>query len=124
MKCVTKKILIMSVQKNDRELPTNMSSLSEVLEKLKERGLDTEFRYKDGAMHAFGNTYTPQELSMIRTFRFEGFSDPADNVAVYMVEDKDTNIGYIMDVYGSESNYGEGFNEFLKNIPVQTETPD
>lgn len=114
----------MSVQKNDRELPTNMRSLSEVLGKLKERGLDTEFQYKDGAMHAFDRTYTPQDLKMIRTFRFEGFSDPADNVAVYMVEDNNANIGYIMDVYGSESNYGEGFNEFLKDIPVESESPD
>jgi len=28
-------------------------------------------------------------------------------------------VGYIMDVYGYDSNYGNAFSEFLKNIPVK-----
>lgn len=107
----------MPVRKYDKELPTTMRTLSEVLETLKERGYDTELTYQNGVMYGFNKAYNPEELVLIRTFRFEGLSDPADNVAIYLVEDQQSNVGYIMDVYGSDSNYGEGFNDFLRKIP-------
>lgn len=108
--------------KNDRQLPTTMRTLSEVMEKLKERKMDNELVLAEsGRMEGMGRSYNPQDLTLIRTFRFEGMSDPADNTALYLLEDKDQNIGYIMDIYGSESNYGAAFSEFLKNIPAEEE---
>jgi len=109
----------MTTFKYDRELPTTMRTLSEVMEKLKERGIDRELVFgESGKMESMGKTFQPEDLTLIRTFRFEGMSDPADNTALYLLEDKEHKLGYIMDVYGSESNYGTAFNEFLKAIPV------
>lgn len=108
--------------KNDRQLPTTMRTLSEVMETLKERKMDNELVFTEsGRMKGMSKIYDPQDLTLIRTFRFEGMSDPADNTALYLFEDKDQNIGYIMDIYGSDSNYGVAFSEFLKNVPVADE---
>lgn len=111
----------MAVKKNNKLFPTEMLTLSQVLEKLKDRGFDHEYSFEDGKMKNFGNEYHASDLCLFKTFRFEGMSDPADNVALYLLEDKDENIGYVMDVYGSETNYGPAFNEFLKRIPVNNE---
>ncbi len=106
----------------DKLFPTTMRTISEVMEKLKERGMDHEFTYVEpGEMRGWGKPYRPQDLTLIKTFRFEGMSDPADNSALYLLEDKDHNIGYILDIYGGDSNYDAGFNEFLKEIPVKEE---
>lgn len=112
----------MTTFKYDRELPTTMRTLSEVMEKLKERGMDRELVFAEsGHLEGMGKTFQPDDLTLIRTFRFEGMSDPADNTALYLLEDKEHNIGYIMDIYGSDSNYGTAFSEFLKAIPVADE---
>ena len=46
-------------------------------------------------------------------------SDPADNSVLFLVEDNEKNIGYILDAYGIYSdNDGPAFDDFLKKIPV------
>lgn len=97
-----------------------MPTLSQVLERLKAKGLDTEFTFSDhGKLQAQGNIYNPEDLTIIKIFRFEGMSDPGDNAAIYLMEDKKGNKGYVMDAYGSYSDYdGASFDEFLKQIPV------
>jgi len=64
--------------------------------------------------------YLPEELSILKTYRFEGDSNPDDNVALYVLQDNNQNLGIIIDSYGAESNYpGEEFDTFLRAIPIQ-----
>lgn len=101
-------------------LPTSMNTLTEVMEMLANKGYDNEMAFSDqGYMEGMNKTYRPEDLTLIRTYRFEGLSDPADNTALYLLADADGQVGYIMDVYGYDSNYGSAFSEFLKNIPVK-----
>ncbi len=112
----------MKTPKDDKILPPPMSTLSEVMEKLKERNLYNEFTFiPQEGMQGFDKTYHAQELTIIRTYRFEGMSDPGDNTILYLLKDPNENIGFILDAYGSESNYGLPFVEFIKAIPVQEE---
>lgn len=65
-------------------------------------------------------SYLPEELSILKTYRFEGDSNPDDNVALYVLQDNEQNLGIIIDSYGAESNYpGEEFDTFLRAIPIQ-----
>ncbi|WP_233559712.1 hypothetical protein [Taibaiella sp. KBW10] len=107
-------------------MPSPMRTLSEVLNKLKNKGYDNELLLSDhGKMQGMDKVYTPDDLTIIKTYRFEGFSDPADNTALYLVQDKDQAIGYIMDVYGSNSDHtGPAFDDFLKQIPVSDSETD
>lgn len=100
--------------------PGSMRTLSEVLNKLKGKGYDNELTFSDhGKLQGMGKIYSPEDLTIIKIFRFEGMSDPADNAAIYLIKDNEGSIGYLMDSYGAYSDYdGAGFDEFLKKIPV------
>lgn len=102
------------------EQPIEMNTLSQILEKLRTKGIDNELKMTDhGKMQskALNKIYTPYDLTIVKTYRFEGMSDPADNSVLYMIEDSDKNMGYILDAYGAYSdNDGAAFADFLKRI--------
>ena len=101
----------------------NMTTLSQVMERLKERGVHREFRMNENCEMKFENSdtnYKPVDLTIIKTYRFEGDSNPDDNAVLYLVKDTAGNMGMIIDSYGADSNYpGEEFDKFLRDIPVE-----
>ena len=102
--------------------PSEMTSLSEILEKLRLKKMDNEFKCTDKGFTAGKNkNYQPEELKIIRTYRFEGDSDPADSSIIYLIEANDGLIGYSMDAYGMYSTHDEeeGYDNFIRQIPVE-----
>ncbi|MCF2220924.1 MAG: hypothetical protein GXO46_09870 [Chlorobi bacterium] len=104
-----------------------MTTLSQVMAKLAQRGVHREFRMNENCEMKFENSeriYQPADLTIIKTYRFEGPSSPDDNAVLYLVKDSDGNIGMIIDSYGADSNYpGEDFDKFLREIAFD-ETED
>ena len=100
-----------------------LTTLSSVLEKLRLRKQDKEFRMTKKGFGTEAKTYRPDELCIIRTYRFEGDSDPSDNSILYLLEANDGSIGYTMDAYGVYSNHdGDGYDDFIRKIPVTERT--
>ncbi|MGX5817331.1 hypothetical protein ACWKWU_03995 [Chitinophaga lutea] len=103
--------------------PKGMTTLTGVLDVLKERGYDNEFLFqKDGSVKDSGNgqVYAGSELKIIRTYRFEGESNPSDAAVLYLLEHTSGAIGYIIDAYGMYSDFdGDAFGEFIRNVPVE-----
>ncbi|RLJ31485.1 hypothetical protein CLU97_0903 [Chryseobacterium sp. 7] len=99
-----------------------MTTLSEVMKTLSGRGIQREFRMNEKCEMKFENSdkiYQPDELVILKTYRFEGDSNPDDNAVLYVVKDNAGNRGMIIDSYGADSNYpGEEFDKFLRDIPV------
>lgn len=99
-----------------------MSTLSQVMETLRQRGIHREFRMNENGEMKYEDSekiYKPEDLAILKTYRFEGDSNPADNVILYVVKDDHSNFGIIIDSYGAESNYpGDDFDAFLRDIPV------
>ncbi|WP_312420385.1 hypothetical protein [Epilithonimonas sp.] len=104
-------------------IPKPMLTLSQVMEKLREKGITDEIRMTNDKKFVISGTeksYRSEDLKIIRTYRFEGASDPADNVALYLVEDLYGNKAMIIDSYGADSNYdGREFDEFIKSLPTE-----
>jgi hypothetical protein len=104
------------------EQPVDMTTLSQILEKLRVKGKDNEIKMSDhGKMQSanLNKIYKPEDLTIVKTYRFEGMSDPGDNSVLYLVLDKDGDIGYMLDAYGIYTdNEGPEFDDFLKKIPV------
>ncbi|WP_354356389.1 hypothetical protein [Pedobacter sp. UYP30] len=104
------------------EQPATMSTLSQVMEKLRLNGKDNELKISDhGKMQsaALSKIYTPEDLTIVKTYRFEGESDPGDNSVLYILQDKDDAMSYIIDAYGAYSDHdGPAFDDFLKKIKV------
>lgn len=99
-----------------------MTTLSQVLEKLRVKKQDNELRFNDGKFEApSGKQYLSSELKIIKTYRFEGDSDPSDSSVIYLIEAADGLIGYSIDAFGVYSNHDgeEGYDDFMRDIPVQ-----
>ena len=98
-----------------------MTTLSVVLERLRQKKQDNEFRLTDkGFGTGTGKYYNPDELKIIKTFRFEGDSDPSDSVILYVLEANDGSLGYSIDAYGVYSNHDdEKYDDFIRKIPME-----
>ncbi len=100
-----------------------MLTLSQVMEKLREKGITDEIRMTDDKKFVISGTeksYRSEDLKILRTYRFEGASDPADNTALYLVEDLYGDKAMIIDSYGADSNYdGREFDEFIKSLSTE-----
>lgn len=100
--------------------PGEMTTLSAVLEKLRIKKRDNEFRITpEGFGIGNGKFYTPDQLTIIKTYRFEGDSDPSDSSIIYLIEANDGLIGYSMDAYGAYSNHDDdGYDDFIRKISM------
>ena len=107
----------------NKETEDKMTTLSQVMTTLAQRGIHREYRMDEEGKMKLDNSdhvYQPPNLTILRTYRFEGDSNPADNAVLYVVKDHEKNIGFILDSYGAESNYpGDQFDKFLREIPVE-----
>ena len=102
--------------------PKPMLTLSQVMNKLAEKGVVKEFSMNNKGEMRLTNSeknYDPTDLAILKTFRFEGDSNPDDNAVLYVAKDKEGHTGMIIDSYGAVSNYpGDRWNKFLRDIPV------
>jgi len=98
----------------------DLTTLTSVMEKLRAKKLDNEFKLTNEGFNAGkGKNYQPDNLKIIRTYRFEGESDPDDSSVLYVIKADDGLIGYTLDAYGAVTNHGPEFNNFIRNIPVE-----
>ena len=98
-----------------------MTTLSGVLEKLRMRKQDNEYQIAKNQFSApSGKLYNAEDLTVIKTYRFEGeSSDPGDSSILYLIEANDGLIGYSIDAYGAYSNHeGNAYDEFIRKIKV------
>jgi len=100
---------------------SEMTTLSAVLEKLRLKKQDNEFTMTDKGFGTAGvKCYNPDELKIIRTYRFEGDSDPSDSSILYLIEANDGKIGYSLDAYGVYSNHDDArYDDFIRKIPME-----
>lgn len=97
-----------------------MVTLSGVLEKLRKQRYDNEFKMeRDVFIAPNGNKYAPDDLKIVKTYRFEGDSDPGDSSVIYLIEAKDGLIGYVMDMYGPQSDHDAAFDDFVRQIKME-----
>ena len=110
-------------KKTTMQTPITMTSLLSVLEKLRIRKQDNEFKMTpEGFTAGKGKVYQAEELKIIKTYRFEGDdSSPSDSSIIYLIEANDGLIGYSLDAYGVYSNHDEedGYDEFIRKLPME-----
>ena len=101
--------------------PAEMTTLSQIIEKLRLKRHDNEFLLTpNGFSVGNGKFYRPEDLHIIKTYRFEGESDPSDSSILYVIEAKDGLIGYSIDAYGVYSNHDDvNYDEYIRRIPVE-----
>ncbi len=99
---------------------THMTTLTSVLETLRLRRQDNEFIMTPEGFTCNGTKhYQPEELTIIKTYRFEGESDPSDSVILYLIKANDELEGYSIDTYGAASNNADGYDDFIKKVRIE-----
>lgn len=97
-----------------------MTGLLSILENLRIRRQDHEFKMtEDGFGTGNGKYYKPSDLTIIKTYRFEGESNPSDSSILYIIEANDGLKGYSLDAYGAYSNHDDKYDEFIRKIKVE-----
>ena len=98
-----------------------MNTLSQIMNKLSVKGYDNEFRLTKDGFTTNNKSYQPADLMIVKTYRFEGESDPADASVLYLIKANDDLIGYSLDAYGVYTNHDdeEGYDNFIRQIPVK-----
>ena len=96
-----------------------MTTLTVVLQKLASRKQDNEFKMTSGGFTCNNNKfYNPEDLTIIKTYRFEGESDPGDSSILYLIEANDGLVGYSLDAYGAYSEHDEEYDDFIRKVKV------
>jgi hypothetical protein len=74
-------------------MPT-METLYEAVDRLTRQGFTAQFRAEKGKLvvtHG-GRRFAPEELHVVSTMRFEGYSDPADAVLLIALSSRDEKV--------------------------------
>jgi hypothetical protein len=101
---------------------TSMTPLSQVMKSLDEKGFGAEFKIKkdEGAvMDGTGKNYKAEDLQVVKVYRFEGESDPADMAILYALKTNDGEKGYLLDAYGTNAEEDLQYHiDFIKKMPA------
>ncbi|PIB35124.1 phosphoribosylpyrophosphate synthetase [Reichenbachiella sp. 5M10] len=102
----------MSIQKIDEEFDT----LSTAVNAMNKRGYTEGFEAIDTCIVAsYSKTeYQPNDLKIVKTFRFEGMTDPQDQTALFVLEAHDGTKGTLVMSYSSQHDQNV---ELIKQIP-------
>ncbi|OQP58807.1 hypothetical protein [Niastella populi] len=104
-----------------RNIPgREMDTISSVLNKLKLKNQDNEFVINNaGELSLNGKSYSQHDIKIIKTYRFEGDSDPADQAIIYLIMSNDGVIGYSLDAYGVYSNHkNDGYADLIQRVAI------
>lgn len=99
----------------------SMTPLSTVMERLGEKGYGLEFIITgdEARLGESAHTYQPSRLTIIKVYRFEGESDPADMAVIYAIRADDGQKGYILNAYGTYSDQDNPYyDDFIRRVPV------
>ncbi len=103
---------------------THMNTLSQVMNDLRIKGFTDDFEMTDEGLccKVSGAKYSPDELSIVEVFRFEGSSNPDDMSVLYAIlADSDGTKGLFVDAYGTYSSYDpQKAVKYLKEIKRKT----
>ena len=97
----------------------HMTTMTSVLEMLRVKRQDNEFTMSNEGFKFGSKIYQPEDLIIVKTYRFEGESDPSETAIIYLLQAKDGLVGYSIDTYGAQSNNADGYDDFIKKIKME-----
>lgn len=95
---------------------SHYDTLSLAINSLTQKGFVESFRTEHGKLIATGckKEYSPEDLKIVDSFRFEGMTDPQDDSMLFAIEANDGLKGTLVISYSSEHSHNA---DLIKNIP-------
>lgn len=99
---------------NDK--PTYMNTLTACSNKMVKDGYTDNFKVKKQGLFSIATEkhYSPADTNVINYYRFEGQSDPGDNIIMYVIETTDGQKGLLIDAYGPYAD--ETVSKFMQEV--------
>lgn len=96
----------------------NFNTLSQAVNSLTKEGYTEDFKAGEKTVMALysKNKYLPQELRIIRSYRFEGISNPEDETELFAIVANDGTKGTLVMSYSAEHNQNV---DLIKKIKPQ-----
>ena len=80
----------------------NYDTMLDALKDLKQRGYELDFKLQFDCLEcALIGKLDPRQFEITEVHRFEGFSNPDDNVVLYAIEGINGEKGTLVDAYGA-----------------------
>ena len=94
-------------------------TLTEAIADLKNRGFDLDFNLRETQIECTttGAKLSANEFEITEVYRFEGNTDPGDELVLYAIMSKNGLKGTLMNAYGVYSNTVS--NELIQKLKVQ-----
>jgi hypothetical protein len=98
--------------------PNELNTLSETMNNLKAEGFTEEFEIKDGGfVTRSGEKFKPDDLTILKVYRFEGISNPDDMSVLYSIKSSSGIKGIYVDAFGLYADQdGQKVAELLKRL--------
>ncbi|MGC1515477.1 MAG: phosphoribosylpyrophosphate synthetase [Maribacter sp.] len=100
-------------------MENSYTSLSKAITALQKEGFTEDFNLCDAGVEnkSRKSVHSATELEVVKHYRFEGISDPADNTILYVIETSNGEKGLLVDGYGMYSgNVSKALIEKLKIV--------
>lgn len=83
------------------------TSLSQAIKDLEADGYTTDFNLVEDGLHSksLKKKWKVDHLDVVKTYRFEGISNPSDNSILYVIETEDGKKGLLVDNYDANASY-------------------
>lgn len=93
-------------------------SLSEAIKNLQEEGYTEDFNLCNAGIEnkSKKSIHGPDDLEVIKFYRFEGMTNPADNTVLYVIETSAGEKGLLVDAYGAYS--GQVPKEMIEKLRI------
>jgi len=94
----------------------SMKTLTSCTRMLSEKGFTTQFKAHGHGLESLDthDMSLPEDVKIVDFYRFEGESDPSDNVILYAIETSDGEKGTLTDGYGAY--YDQNVSEFINAV--------
>lgn len=96
---------------------SHYDSLSQAINGLTQKGFKEHFSAEKEAIVGSQSkkSYAPKQLKIVKTFRFDGMTNPQDDSVVFAIEATDGTRGTLVMSYGSKQGQNV---ELIKSIPT------
>ena len=94
-------------------------TMIDAMQDLKRRGFTAKFEFVNNSFRTIddGKSFSPDQLTIVEHYRFEGVSDPDDLSVLYALEATDGTRGTVADAFGPYANPDLG--AFLKTVKMR-----
>ncbi|MDB5281988.1 MAG: phosphoribosylpyrophosphate synthetase [Bacteroidota bacterium] len=96
-------------------------TLTEAVNDLKTRGYNLDFNLKDTRLEctSTGKQLSPREFEITEFYRFEGDTDPGDELVVYAIESTEGLKGTLINAFGPYANTAS--DELIAKLKMHTQ---